>query len=547
MHPRTLPSALALTAAASLLIAGPSEGQETAPQIESITAADLRADLFFLAGDEMRGREADSPEAEIAAAFIKSRFERSGLAPGGANGSYYHPFVVTTADLGEANRLRVQFGAGSSLTLGTREDFYPLRESASGSAEGELTFVGFGISDEGAGWHDYADADVDGRVVLVLDHEPGEMDPESALDGLVAAESSRSYRKILAAQEAGAIAVLLVSDVHNHGASANFQGEAERFWPESYPRGRRYTLASRVDRIRIPAVKVSPTVAGQLVESAGRTLQELASASETAGASVTELPGVRVEVETEVHQSRTTTRNVLGLVEGADPNLKDEWILITAHFDHDGAYGGQIFNGADDDGSGTVALLELAEAFAEAAERGVRPRRSVLLAAWNFEEKGLLGAWAYTESPSHPLEQTVAVLNMDMIGRNEEVPEGGGGRFRGLDVQTAESNADAVNVLGTTRYAGLNAELDRANEGIGLTLRKRYDNHSLQLLRRSDHWPFMQEGVPALFYHAGLHPDYHRADDVPEKINYEKMEKIVRLVYQTSWNIAQREGRPVTN
>ena len=187
-----------------------------------------------------------------------------------------------------------------------------------------------------------------------------------------------------------------------------------------------------------------------------------------------------------------------------------------------------------------MALLEIAEAYTEAVRMGEGPRRSVLIAAWNFEEKGLLGAWAYVEDPLHPLDRTVAVLNMDMIGRNEEVVVGGGGRFRGLDVQSGESNANAINILGTTRSSDLTSEVETANGGIGLDMRFRYDNHPLQLLRRSDHWPFMQVGVPALFYHTGLHPDYHRQDDVPERINYEKLEKVVRLVYQTSWSLAVR-------
>jgi Zn-dependent M28 family amino/carboxypeptidase len=224
--------------------------------------------------------------------------------------------------------------------------------------------------------------------------------------------------------------------------------------------------------------------------------------------------------------------------------LRDELVIVCAHFDHNGADGSRIFNGADDNGSGAVGLLDIAEAYVLAARAGQHPRRSVLFAAWNSEERGLLGAWAYTEDPIRPLDRTVAVLNMDMIGRNEEVPEGGGPRFRGLDAQTAESNANATNLIGTTRSASLKTAVERANAGIGLTLRLRYDNNISQLMRRSDHWPFLQHGVPAVWFHTGLHPDYHTVDDDPERINYEKMEKIARLVYQASWDLAQQSGRP---
>ena len=167
-----------------------------------------------------------------------------------------------------------------------------------------------------------------------------------------------------------------------------------------------------------------------------------------------------------------------------------------------------------------------------------------MFAAWDAEERGLLGAWYHAERPRFALEDIAAVLNMDMIGRNEEVPEDGGSRFRGLEVQTAESNANAVNILGQTYSADMKAVVERANEVYGLELKFRYDNSRSNLLRRSDQWPFLQNGVPALWFHTGLHPDYHTPDDTPERIEYEKMERIARLVHRTSWTIAQAGGRP---
>lgn len=528
----------------ALLLPMSTQAQETAPAIESITGADLRADLFFLAGDEMRGRLAGSPEGRLASAFIRSRFERLGLTPVGGGGSYYHHFNVVQALLGENNRLTVAGDGGLMLTKTHGQEFYALRESGNGTAEGAVVFAGFGISAPEFGHDDYG-AGVAGRVVLILDHEPAETDPDSPFDGLVRSEAAAAYRKLAAAQEAGAIAALLVTDVHNHPEPGNFSTEATGYWPDVPRRGGRYTLQSRLDRIRIPAFRISPALATDLLAGTGRSLEELSRAAEAAdGSAPLPLPGVRVTVTADVQREVHTARNVVGLIEGSDPALKDEWIIICAHFDHDGADGGVIFNGADDDGSGTVALIEIAEAYVEAARRGEGPRRSVLLAAWDFEEKGLLGAWAYTEAPLHPLEQTVAVLNMDMIGRNEEVVVGGGSRFRGLDVQSSESNANAINIMGSTRYPDLGGEVEQANRHTGLDLRFRYDNHPIQLIRRSDHWPFMQVGVPALFYHTGLHPDYHRQDDIPERINYEKLEKVVRLVYQTSWSLARRPAGP---
>jgi Zn-dependent M28 family amino/carboxypeptidase len=224
--------------------------------------------------------------------------------------------------------------------------------------------------------------------------------------------------------------------------------------------------------------------------------------------------------------------------------LKNEWVIVSAHYDHNGADAAQIFNGADDNGSGVVALIEIAEAYALAAKDGRRPKRSVLFAAWNSEERGLLGAWAYTEQPLAPLATIAAVLNMDMIGRNEEIPVGGGARFNGLEVQTAESNVNALNLMAFSRVPDITAAVENANRGIGLELKKRYDNNSSQLVRRSDQWPFLQRGVPAMGFITGLHPDYHTQYDRPEKINYVKMEKIARLVHQVSWDIANQDARP---
>jgi Zn-dependent M28 family amino/carboxypeptidase len=256
------------------------------------------------------------------------------------------------------------------------------------------------------------------------------------------------------------------------------------------------------------------------------------------------LPGSQVALHVSVDRHIVPDRNVVALLEGSDPRLKNEWVIVSAHYDHNGADGAQIFNGADDNGSGVVALIEIAEAYALAARDGHRPRRSILFASWNSEERGLLGAWAYTEQPLAPLNTIAAVLNMDMIGRNEEIPIGGGGRFTGLDVQTAESNSNALNLMAFSKVPDITAAVERANGAIGLELKKRYDNNSSNLLRRSDQWPFLQRGVPAMGFITGLHPDYHTQYDRPEKINYVKMEKITRLVHQVSWDIANADARP---
>ena len=512
---------VAATAAAWTLTAF---AQNRAPQNESIRQDALRADLFFLAGDAMRGRLTDTNENRATADYIRSRFERAGLTPAARNHSYFQDYNLMTATIDgspQANAVDLLPSEGNSRHLRLGQDFYPHRYSASGEAVGQVAFVGFGIAAPHLHYDDYNG------------------------DGVVTSEPSTVWRKALAAQERGAVAVLFTSDVHNHPAPANFEATARNYWPETPPRIKSYTLATWADRVHIPVAQISPAIAASLVSGTGRAFEDLAKSAETTrGFTPLLLPNARVSVHVSVDRHLVPDHNVVGLLEGGDPRLKNEWVIVSAHFDHDGVNGTQILNGADDNGSGTVALLSIADAYALAARDGHRPKRSVLFAAWNSEERGLLGAWAFTEQPLAPLSSIAAVLNMDMIGRNEEVQVGGGPRFNGLEVQTAESNANAVNVMGFSRAPDVAAAVDRSNAAIGLELKKRYDNNSSNLLRRSDQWPFLQRGVPALGFMTGLHPDYHTQYDRPEKINYVKMEKIARLIYQASWDLANADSRP---
>jgi Peptidase family M28 len=538
---RTLAAVITVFVTASL------SAQQRAPGNESITQAHLRADLSFLAGDAMRGRLTDTNENRVTADYIRARFERAGLKPVASGNSYFHNYNLMTATLGENNSLAIgpiAGGVGASREYKSGQEFYPQRFSATGHVTGQVVFAGFGIT--APKWnHDDYKSRLDGKIVLVLDHEPGERDPKSPFEGVVTAEPAVAWRKALAAQEKGAAGILFVSDVHNHPDAANFEQAARNFWPPAPARIPNYTLATWADRIRIPAAQISPALAETLLAGSGKMLAELGKQSEAAGGAVlVAVNGLQIELKTSVERHIVPDRNVLGLIEGSDPKLKDEWVLVTAHFDHDGVNGTQILNGADDNGSGTVALLEIADAYALAAQQGQRPKRSVLFCAWNSEERGLLGAWAYTEFPPAPLANIAAVLNMDMIGRNEEVQVGGGNRFNGLEVQTAESNANAVNMMGYARVPALAEMVDGANANIGLDIKRRYDNNSSNLVRRSDQWPFLQRGVPALGFMTGLHPDYHTQYDRPEKINYVKMEKIARLIHQASWNLANAAARP---
>lgn len=517
--------------------------QSRAPGSAAITAAKMRADLEFLAGDALRGRLTDTPENAIALEWVKGRFNWLGLKPMGANGTFFQPYGLSIGVLGSGSDLTVTRD-GSAAHYGVTTGFYPLRFSGSATATGDLTFAHFGISAPTLGYDDLRNA-VRGKVVLMIDHEPGETDSTSAFDGVVTSEYTNPLKKALAAQAAGAAAVLFVSDVHNHQGAQNFEQSARNYWPEQPPRLLPYTLAAWADKLSIPVGQISVALADSLVRRAGKSLADYARESESPrGSAPINVPGVRITVTAAVTRKTVPDRNVLAAIEGSDPRLKDEWVIINAHPDHNGAVGDTIYHGADDNGSGVVALLAIAEAYANAASAGQRPRRSVMFASFNSEERGpLMGAWGYTEAPAVPLEKTVAMLNMDMIGRNEEVPENGGARFRGLPVQTGASNDNTVTLLGWSRST-LTEAAERANANYRITFKKNYDNNVSQLLRRSDSWPFLQRGVPAIWFHNGLHPDYHLTSDVAERINYPKMERIARLVHQMSWDLAQSATRP---
>ena len=526
--------------AAAVLLTGCAD--TGAPFNSSITESSLSDDLYFLASPEMRGRLVGSPEIAAASEWIADRFEMLGLEPAGDDGSYYQDFDLAWFSLGASNLLSIT-GVGAARRPG--DGWTPINFSASTSAAGPVAFAGFGIVEPRLGYDDYKNQDVRGKFVLVLEREPGVTDPSSPFDGVVTAEASRTWRKALSAQERGAIGILFVRDVHNRPETGDWQQAHASSWPEEPRRVERFLLGAWVEDITIPAAQISVELAEALVSGSGSTLEELSMASEEAGEGlgVIALPGAEASLTVNVERHTVMGRNVLAMVEGSDPDLRDEVVIIGAHHDHDGTDGETVFPGADDDGSGTVGVMGVAGAYARAIEAGERPRRSVIFAIWDAEERGLLGAWYYTLRPLFPLQSTVAKLNLDMIGRHQEVPEDGGGRFRGLEPQSAASNSNATNILGYSRTPDLASQIEAANT-FGLELKMRYDNNESNLLRRSDHWPFLQNGVPAVWFHTGLHPDYHRAGDTRERIEYEKMTRIVRLVHQTSWNVAQGDVRP---
>jgi Zn-dependent M28 family amino/carboxypeptidase len=285
---------------------------------------------------------------------------------------------------------------------------------------------------------------------------------------------------------------------------------------------------------KIPVVLISERAARRFMPSLRDLQKQIDDTLRPQALDLNQRASLRVNVERVVFP----THNVVGLINGSDPRLRREVVIVGAHYDHDGEHDGRIWPGADDNASGTAGLIELAEAFGNGNKT---PARSILLIAFAGEEKGELGSQHYSDHPLIPLDRVVAMLQMDMIGRNEEHAAD---RYFMLERETAAQNANSINLIGSIFSPDLQRTMQAVNQQIGLDLKFRYDDTPENLLRRSDQWAFLQKDIPSLFFHTGDHPDYHRPTDTADKINYPKMEKIVKLVYLAVEALGNASTRP---
>jgi hypothetical protein len=504
-----------------------------APALEamrSITEHELRAEVHFLASDEMEGR--DSLSNELVSRYLAYRFERMGLEP--VDGSYFQDFNLVRSELKDGNRLQIRPRQGKPFSASLKQEFYPAIGSAAGKVRGRVVFAGYGITSTENRYDDYEGLDVTGAVVLVMSQRP----PASEENGDFPPELAHPEQKVRNAKERGAAAVLLTAEPAASG-NENFGDRALTVWPKNRSHGR-LSLEVGGRWTSLPVLWISNKTADLLLKESLSSLDAVhQSMRESRQPRSMEIPGTEISLEVATNGQRFQLRNVLAMVPGSDPELRDEVVVIGAHFDHIGTRGDDVFNGADDNASGVAGLLEVAEAFALNRER---PRRTVIFAGWNAEERGLLGSTYYVQRPPLPLRNTIAKIQMDMIGRDEEID--GSRRFRGFEPQKAEENSNAVNVLGYSYSEDLKNLVSGLNRTIGLDVRFRYDDHPQNLIRRSDHWPFLSSQVPSLFFNTGLHPDYHMPTDTADKINYPKMERIARLVFLTAWSLANTDEPP---
>jgi hypothetical protein len=498
--------------------------------ISSIRESDLRVQVSYLASRELKGRGDGAPELKIAAEYIAEMFRKHGVKPAGDGGSYFQNFEMFTARLGPTTEFKTERG---SLRMGS--DYVPHYLSAKAEVEAPLAFIGYGVSAPQLKFDELAGVNLRGKIAVVIDRNPHADDFDAAFNRIHHGDIGSVVTKARNVAKAGAVGLIVIlnPELSNYGLS----NSAEAF-RSNYPR-KDVPMGSMAD----PGNPSIPVVI--LSESAGRNLvPDLRDIQRRIDDSLQpqflEL-NKRVTMNVDIQRIPFATQNVLGLIEGSDPGLSSEVVVVGAHYDHDGEHDGDIWPGADDNASGTAALIELAEAFASGNRA---PARSILLAAFAGEEKGEIGSQHYVDHPVIPLDRTIAMFSLDMIGRNEEH---GANRGLRLERETSAQNANAVNVIGSTLSPDLRQTMESANAQMGqsvLELKYRYDDTPENLLRRSDQWPFLQKAIPSLFIHTGEHPDYHRPGDTADKINYPKMEKIVKLVYRAVESLGNSPSRP---
>jgi len=509
--------------------------------LSSISEEGLRATLSFLASDELEGRETTYRGQKLAALYISTYFQRLGLKPVGDSGTYLQHFNVEVSRPGRNLSIVAKRASGESKTYKLLSDFlvFP-RGLTSQTLSAPLAFAGYGISspDSEYKYDDYEDIDVRGKIVLVMGYEPEEKDSTSIFNGVKPTRfSSRrgSQLKARIAKEHGAVGVLYMPEVGDHptvAALARFLGEFVAKGIMDLPN------AGQQESPALPVFVITKQVANELLQPSGTNIDELhARIDEKLKPVSFDIQGTEVTLNLDLKKDLLQTENVVGFLEGSDPVLKDEVVIFTAHYDHLGTgTDGAIYHGADDDGSGTTAVLEIAKAFVRNPEK---PKRSILFITVTGEEKGLLGSLYYTDHPIIPLKNSVADLNTDMIGRVNPYYE------NSLD------SSRYVYVIGADKLSPeLRATLERANrETVNFKLDYKYDDPSdpNEFYRRSDHFNFARKGIPIAFFFSGTHDDYHRPTDTVDKINFDKMANTVKLIYMTGWDVANAPHRPVVN
>ncbi len=477
---------------------------------ESIRANEAFAHVRFLASDALGGRDTPSDGLKIAAQYAAALFESWGLEPVGDDGTYFQKFELAAVAPTASSGLGWSSARGEGRVDLTAETATPFPFTPNGKVTAPVVFCGYGITAEDQGYDDYAGIDVEGKIALILRYTPREKDTEQYFGTPAGRRHAYFQTKYDNAIAHGAAGVLVVTGPLHHDAD-NFVFS----WPSSGGRGRGSDGGA-------PGMHVAQATLDRMLGTVGLGMSELkswqAAIDESMKPRSRAIDGLKATVDVTMARSPLPTKNVIGVVRGTDPNLRDEVIVVGGHYDHVGIGGGgadRIHNGADDNASGSSGVLEIAQAFATSP---LKPRRTLVFMLFAGEEKGLLGARHYVRNPVFPIEKTVAMINLDMIGRNA---------------------TDDVEVIGAFQNKDLSALAKRANRTVGMKL-----TEPQSISGGSDHMPFISGGVPAVFFFSGFHREYHQPGDHAELINREKLEKISRLAFNCAWELAMSDWWP---
>ena len=503
--------------------------------IETINAAQLRDYLSFIASDEMEGRDTPSRGLDTAAKFLAMNLARWGFKPAGDSGSFLQKIALrrdgvdkeqTTATLND-----------QPLKIG--EDYIPVGRG--GEASGPLVFAGNGWFFKSKNVDAYKNIDAKGKIAVIFTPPDGLPRGFSMAD-LSGKRGEDWMDPAEYATKAGAVGIIIVPGFQ---FLANWQRNYNRMTEGGATSVEKFSSGAGAGAL--PTIIASPRLANLLFqgESQNGTALFDAAGANTLPASFDLKPEKKVTLKILGKHNQLSTQNVVAVFEGSDPVLKDEYVAVGAHYDHVGignpVNGDAIYNGADDDGSGTTALLAMAEALAKAP---TKPKRSVIFIWHAGEEKGLWGSRYFVENPTVPLDKIVTQLNIDMIGRSKKA---GDTNPRNKEL----SGPDEIYVIGSKM---MSTELGALSESVNkdylnLSFNYRYDdpNDPNRFFFRSDHFNYARKGIPIIFYFDGEHEDYHRPGDSADKIDYEKMQKVTRTVYMMLWELANRPTRPVVD
>ncbi len=505
---------------------------DAAKYAESITPEDLKKHLVIIASDSLEGRDTGSSGQKKAAEYVTKFYKEYGLTPIAAaeNGtkSYLQKYKLYKRSWGD-----VYLRAGSRKYEFNKDFYLNGILSVESEVSTPLILAGYGI--EESAYNDYAGLDVKDKSVVIFDGEPKSSSDKYLVNGgneKTKWSGSVSWQpKVKLALEKGARYVFIITEKTGEDLDKEIRQRAVMARRFSSP-----TLKPvQESPNNVAAFVISPEMAAEMLGTSVQKLLKEKAAIDKSGKSLSKNLTGSVALKVERVNETIDTENVAAFMEGTDK--KDEVLVISAHLDHIGiSPNGEINNGADDDGSGTVSLLELSEAFSKAKADGKGPRRSILFLNVTGEEKGLFGSEYYSENPLLPLKNTIADLNIDMIGRVDEAHKDDPKYVYLIGADKLSSKLHAISEDANKKY--INYKLD-------YTFNDPKDPN--RFYYRSDHYNFAKMGVPVIFYFTGVHEDYHKPGDDVEKILFDKQSMIVKLVFHTAWELVNQEERIVVD